>query len=216
MKKLSPTELGARLCDELQCVKCDEDKCLQLIADGADIHYHIDHLLDKPIFLATARGHDRVVRALIEKGVDVNEEDSPHRKQTPLQKSVVPSGCSFETIGFMLDKGANIDHQNIAGITALMIAARCKDKDLVRFLLDRGADIHLATFDIHKTSGFKPQTAADIADQKGYKDIADMIRYEEERRIRAIFTPLALAGTPRRRRIIRPAPKTGTKDKGPS
>jgi len=49
---------------------------------------------------------------------------------------------NFEIVTLLVDKGAKIDIQNKAGETALMIAAR-KHPDVVKFLIDKGANIAL-------------------------------------------------------------------------
>jgi hypothetical protein len=48
-------------------------------------------------------------------------------------------------MGLLLEKGSNIDVQNNAGHTALMIALYCKQYAIVRLLLEKGANTKLKT-----------------------------------------------------------------------
>jgi ankyrin repeat protein len=53
-------------------------------------------------------------------------------------RSVEPRD-SFEAVKLLLDKGADVNRADLAGVTALHVAARESDLDLIQMLVDRGA-----------------------------------------------------------------------------
>jgi len=62
-----------------------------------------------------------------------------------------------------LDNGANINHQNNKGETALMLAAWQGHKDVVQLLLDRRANIRLKVTINRKIYGRPPFRTGDTA-----------------------------------------------------
>ena len=57
-----------------------------------------------------------------------------------LSKFSSPSNFNAEKIKMLVEKGADVDHQNKWGNTPLMMAVIYKDLDLVKFLISKGAD----------------------------------------------------------------------------
>ena len=55
-------------------------------------------------------------------------------------RSVEPRD-SFEAVKLLLDKGADVNRADLAGVTALHVAARESDPDLIQMLVDRGAKL---------------------------------------------------------------------------
>jgi ankyrin repeat protein len=87
--------------------------------------------------------HYNIVTFLVEKGADVECEDS--MQNTPLMTAAWSSGgfaTSTSVIKLLLDNGANIESKNNTGETALLAAARSGHETALRFLMDHGADIN--------------------------------------------------------------------------
>lgn len=66
-----------------------------------------------------------------------------------------------EKIDFFLDNGVDINHQNMFGTTALMFAVKGQSLEIVKYLIDKGADTSLK-----KTNG---KSAFDIMKNKESK-----------------------------------------------
>jgi ankyrin repeat protein len=134
-----------------------------LVAKGADVNLQ-DQKKRTPLILAAYNGHTEVVEFLIGKGADVNAGDSD--RQTAL---LYASKRSFnETAALLLEKGADVNAQSRKkGITALMIAAVADNEELVRMLLDHGADA-----DFKDIFG---RTAKDLAGKKGNSAMVDIL-----------------------------------------
>jgi ankyrin repeat protein len=71
-------------------------------------------------------------------------------------------------VGDLLARGAARDARNNQGYTALMIAARAGQADIVTTLIEAGADRSLRNK--------KRETAGDIAATLGHADIAQMLK----------------------------------------
>ncbi|XP_053402143.1 uncharacterized protein LOC128557808 isoform X2 [Mercenaria mercenaria] len=82
------------------------------------------------LFIAAHRGHDKLVRRLIEAGADVNACTPLGR--TPLH--VAASQGHGHIVDLLLEKGADIDAEDESGATALTIAARFGHKTCERHL----------------------------------------------------------------------------------
>ena len=94
--------------------------------------------------LAAINGSLDAVHLLIERGADVNLPDEDQR--TPLMDAVIPSTDDFPkdaVVRALLEAGAHINAQDHKGLSALHIAAWAGDADMVRDLLDHGADTAL-------------------------------------------------------------------------
>lgn len=114
-----------------------------LLSRGADVHSRDDTCFWTPLsWAATAGGSDRaraVQRLLIEHGADVNVRDRLGR--TPLCRALPRSVRAAE---FLIQNGAVVDACNESGRTPLSLLAEDDDADadMVRLLLDSGADIN--------------------------------------------------------------------------
>lgn len=77
------------------------------------------------------------VRLLLARGADVNARSESER--TPLLVAAAYPG-TVEVLRLLLDRGADLRAQDRAGVTALALAVRSADVDVVRFLVERGLD----------------------------------------------------------------------------
>jgi ankyrin repeat protein len=134
-----------------------------LVAKGASVNL-ADEKLRTPLIMAAYGGHTSVVEFLVVKGADIN-----HRDGDGMTALIHTSKRSFnETAAFLLKNGAEVNVQTPKkGITALMIAAVADNVELVRMLLDHGADANLT--DIFG------RTAKVLAQKKGNSAVVDML-----------------------------------------
>ena len=90
-----------------------------------------------PLAMAAYNGHDEVVTLLINKGATIDSRDN--KGMTPLIHAA--SGEYPSTVELLLDAGADIDAVDGGEkFTALMMAAALGNVEVVKVLLQRGAD----------------------------------------------------------------------------
>jgi hypothetical protein len=118
------------------------------------------------------------VRNLLDRGADPDEQD----EDAGALHWAVCRG-TFTIAEMLVEKGANLDAKDPAGVTALMYAGRFGKTDILRLLIDKGAD-----FDIKDKEGF---TAKEWVRQSCDKAVLDILndaydmreRRAEEKRI---------------------------------
>jgi ankyrin repeat protein len=120
-----------------------------------------------PLHLAIFGGSLEAVRLLIAHGADVDAvSEHPTIRVRPLGTAAF--GRSTEAARLLLDAGADVNGRGEGSFTALHSAAASGDQDLVRLLLEHGADATLADL-----QGRRP---ADLAETAGATDVADVLR----------------------------------------
>lgn len=112
---------------------------------------------ETPLMMAALRGEVSGMKALIEKGAQVNRSG-----WTPLHYAA--SGPSLEAVQFLLDRGAAIEAPSPNGTTAVMMAARYGSDDATWALVTRGASL--------VTKNDKGLNAADFARLGGREKLA--------------------------------------------
>ncbi|MDD9901509.1 MAG: ankyrin repeat domain-containing protein [Alphaproteobacteria bacterium] len=142
--------------------------------------------------------------ALIKQGASVDVRGC--NRTTPLMYAAEADCCDIITVICNAnDENANtenINARNINGWTALMHAAHYGQKKAVKLLLSYGADSTLKTPPIK--GHMAPRTAETIAQDRGYEDIAEVIRVH---RVTHAFETAANQGTTRARKVHRaPSP----------
>ena len=125
----------------------------------------IDHIgKTTALIMATRKEHIQIVDLLLERGADVNAYDA--NQVTPLMVA-----CSYgrkEIVTKLLERGARLDIQTkTAGQTALMKAVMKNFKDIVKVLLDYGAQ------DSVQAIGHK--TALIEASASGYQSVVSLL-----------------------------------------
>ncbi len=118
-----------------------------------------------PMGLAAYLGHEEVVEYLIGKGADVNFA-APSTGFTALTGAV--SQRHARVADLLLRHGAEVDHVYEGTLTPLLVASSQGDLNLVRLLLERGADPNLG--------GMDGKSALDLAKEKGSREIAEVLR----------------------------------------
>ncbi len=134
-----------------------------LIMKGASVNLQ-DQKKRTPLILASSNGHLAVVEFLVSKGAEVNLKDSDSK--TALMYA---SKRSFNDVAaFLLKNDAEVNGQSKKkGVTALMLAAVWDNAELVRMLLEHGADPSLTDI-FGKTAKF-------YAEEKGNTVVVAML-----------------------------------------
>lgn len=113
----------------------------QLLQDGVKADTRDGHHVT-PLMLAAQRGHDEIVKLLVEAGADVNAKDRASAldegRQTPLHRACAAGRLS--TAKLLLELGANPDCLSQSGWTPLYLALSSKNADLAICLLEHGAN----------------------------------------------------------------------------
>jgi ankyrin repeat protein len=95
---------------------------------------------DAALILAAQNGNDEAVKALINKGANVNAANN--NGWTPLMSAAQHGHLT--TIQILLSaKGIDIDTKNSDGATALILAAANGKDDIVKELINNGADVNI-------------------------------------------------------------------------
>jgi ankyrin repeat protein len=120
------------------------DTVRDLLARGADLEAR-NGSWQTPLYMAASRGHTDTMQVLLDAGAWVNPPKIGRTPSpTPLQ-GASEFGVQSEAAQLLLDRGAKIDAQNESGHTALMLAARSGNLEVVGLLLERGADTSLVS-----------------------------------------------------------------------
>jgi ankyrin repeat protein len=136
------------------------------------LKYFIDdrgaNLKTNNIFLSIAfkNGHKDIVAFLLEKGIDVNQQDKRYGA-TPL--TWASKNGHKEIVEMLLqDKNIQIKQQNKYGETALMLASERGHKEIVQMLLQH------KNIEINQ-QGCDGSTALITASERGHKEIVEML-----------------------------------------
>ncbi|KAM0247206.1 hypothetical protein ACHAP5_004288 [Fusarium lateritium] len=91
-----------------------------------------------PIIAAASKGEEAIFKKLLDAKVDVTVEGGEYMS-TPLTYAAIY--LPTDSIRLILDAGADINHVDNEGDTALIVTAGLGDHETVRLLLDYGADV---------------------------------------------------------------------------
>ncbi|KAL9092994.1 MAG: hypothetical protein Q9165_004132 [Trypethelium subeluteriae] len=114
------------------------DEAEGIVLEGADVNAR-GGMFDDPLGAASAYGHERIVKLLLDRGADCNAQNE--NGSTALQ---LASSHGYEQIiQLLLDRGADVNAQDKDGNNALLWASLCGYEQIIRLLLDRGANVHI-------------------------------------------------------------------------
>jgi hypothetical protein len=88
-----------------------------------------------PLHNAVLMGYKDVMALLLDKGADVNARDC--NNTTPLHYAAMADKAM---VAMLLEKGADVNAKDFFGQTPLSIAFQAANKDVIKLLLDKGAD----------------------------------------------------------------------------
>ncbi|GAB4228746.1 MAG: hypothetical protein Tsb0021_06300 [Chlamydiales bacterium] len=92
------------------------------------------------LHFAANNGRLESVKWLVKKGADINVV-AHMNKNSPLQSAVM--GKSIETVSYLVEAGAQINHQDDDGYASLHLACIMRLEDIVSYLIDKKANINL-------------------------------------------------------------------------
>lgn len=138
--------------------RCDEVEKSLALGVPADT---TDSIHQTALIAAASHDHLACARVLLDHGANPNFRDTAG--WTPLIFATY-FHASEAFLDLLLERGADINHQNDRGVTALYLAAAAGNDAQVAYLLGRGANPHLQTH-----SGY---TALRVAQIKGLAQIA--------------------------------------------
>jgi ankyrin repeat protein len=122
---------------------------------------------------AAKSGDAAFVERLLDRGADVNGVSGADRV-SPLMYALF--GASHKVTALLLQRGADVSHKNVHGTLPLHYAvAYGAPVDTVKLLLDAGATAHIATPNEHG------RTPLQVAEARGYPDVAAMLRMAQSR-----------------------------------
>ncbi|SNX28569.1 hypothetical protein SAMN06295945_0901 [Polynucleobacter meluiroseus] len=113
---------------------------------------------ETPLMMASIDGDLSLVKELVSKGADINRLG-----WTPLQYASTTG--RLEIAQFLVVNGAKVNALSPSNTTSLMMAAQSGNDQLVKYLLDSGADLKL-----RNTAGFSAIDVAALFDKEGIKE----------------------------------------------
>ena len=119
-------------------------KVIELLLEQPGVKENINNLAmnDKSaIDFACDRGDKEIIKLLIENGVDVNLKDNSGLTLFLKYISSRSKNIDIELVQLLFNKDYDINQTNTQGETALHLACRKGNKEVVEFLLNNGADI---------------------------------------------------------------------------
>lgn len=140
-----------------------------LLGSNPSLIYAYSHDGFTALHLAAFFGHLAVVEYLLTQKPDVNAVAQNPMQVTALHSAVANSqqAVALAVVSALVAAGASVNAKQTQGFTALHGAAQSGYVDLIRFLLDHGADKTLATDD--------GKTARDIALESGQSAAAELL-----------------------------------------
>ncbi len=123
-----------------------------------------------PLGLAASNGAVNVTRVLLESGAEVDAASKDGA--TPLEEACIRGVAPI--VMLLLDHGANVNHVNSdSGATALYAAAAFGRDEILKLLLERGADPSLC--------GKNAKSALQAAVENGFSGVAGLLRQKTSR-----------------------------------
>jgi ankyrin repeat protein len=139
-----------------------------LISKGADVHARCSNGSPCALFLAVQKGQGAIVQLLLESSAveDIRRTDRMRRTVLHILADSSIDGI-LETMGPLIDFGADINAEDYAGSTPLHEAARVGSTILASELVMRGATVH--------AQDRQGKTPLDIAMQKKHREVVELL-----------------------------------------
>ena len=148
---------------------------LFLLDRGADVEDR-GEVDQTALFIAANRGYAEVARSLIDRGADLNVmcqdwvDDFPDSERTPLHAAIY--GEHQDIALLLLESGADTKIRSTRDETALYMASDRGYADVVRSLIDRGADLNAICKDYDEYDDVVEWTPLHVAICKEHRDTA--------------------------------------------
>ncbi|KAF8393267.1 hypothetical protein HHK36_021508 [Tetracentron sinense] len=150
------------------------ESCVLLLLDyGADPNSR-DSEGNIPLWEAILGVHESVIKLLIENGAKISSGDVGHFACTAAEQNKL--GLLQEIVQY----GGDVTLPMSNGNTALHVAVCEGNTEIVKFLLDQGAEV-----DKEDINGWTPR---DLADQQGHEEIKALFQSKQETKIQSIIT----------------------------
>jgi len=154
------------------------DIALFLLGRGADGENR-GQLDQTGLYIASSRGYADVVRSLIDRGADLNTICKDHdnhdngMKWTPLHVAIYNERRDIALL--LLEHGADTETRSNRDQTALYMASSRGYADVMRSLIDRGADLNAICKDYDEYDNHVEWTPLHVAISKEHRDIAILL-----------------------------------------
>ncbi|KAF6787298.1 hypothetical protein CMUS01_16465 [Colletotrichum musicola] len=114
----------------------------RLLRYDADRHQTINLVDTKratALFLASFKGHAKIVRLLLENGADIDIQNNSCKSNTAL--SAASARGHEDVVRLLIEKDASVNAQSVSQTAPLYCASLNGHKDIVQLLLDAGAEL---------------------------------------------------------------------------
>lgn len=133
-----------------------------LVEGGADVnHPSVDEKCWTPLCLAVRNGHADIVKLLVNNGADVNNKMA--EGMTALHMVALEGDSKSNSLNMaklLLENGSAVDMTSGSGFTPLIVAASRGHVEMVRLLINAGADVNCTVGG--KKGGYSALSAAAI------------------------------------------------------
>jgi ankyrin repeat protein len=139
-----------------------------LISKGADVHARCSNGSPCALFLAVQKGQGAIVQLLLESTAveDIRRTDRMRRTVLHILADSTIDGI-LDTMGPLIDFGADVNAEDYAGSTPLHEAARVGSTIFASELVMRGATVH--------AQDRQGKTPLDIATQKKHREVVELL-----------------------------------------
>ncbi|MDD4971269.1 MAG: ankyrin repeat domain-containing protein [Paludibacter sp.] len=111
-----------------------------LLKYGAKVDLPIGKCETRPLLIACQENSFEFVKFIVENGGDVNSKNKCAGNQTPIRFACKTG--SVKLVSYLLDNGANLEDTPDDLITPIIQAARSNHYDLVKFLIEKKANVN--------------------------------------------------------------------------
>ena len=123
---------------------------------------------------AVRQGHTDILQDLLSRGIDANARD--RHGQTGLM--LAAHAGHLDAVQLLIDHGAKLNVTAKFGLSAVMLAVIAGHKEIAQALARAGVDLTLRGTG---APGFAGKTAADLAAERGWNDLAIELAPDRQR-----------------------------------
>jgi len=126
-----------------------------LIEKDANVNLQTKFHRKTPLYVAVENNHLSIVKLLVEKGADVNLSDEKNKNPLYIaiedtddekhRKKHKDPNVRINIIKYLIEKEADINIADNTGISPLIIALNYDEEDIVKLLVEKGANVNAET-----------------------------------------------------------------------